>query len=198
MADINKIIKEHSEMLSRNSGCATSLYTVVVAVLLVVAGCCPCKKLLRTGELVSKDSTRIETRVETRIEYKKDTFYVEIPSQTAERTTRDSTSYLENDYAESNAAIKPDGSLYHDLKTKPQSVPEEVDIPIQYKDSIRIEYQLEYKEVPVPVEKELTLKQKICIKLFPMTLLISVVFLIYIFRKPLLRLLKKVIASFHS
>lgn len=55
MADINKIVKEHSEMLSRNSGCATSLYAVVVAVLLLFAfaGC-------RTTEYIEVPVTHTE------------------------------------------------------------------------------------------------------------------------------------------
>lgn len=186
MADINRIVKKHSEMLSRNSGCATSLYTVVVAVLLVVAGCCPCKKLLRTGELVSKDSTRIETRVETRIEYKKDTFYVEIPSQTAERTTRDSTSYLENDYAESNAAIKPDGSLYHDLVTKHQKIPKEIDIPVHHRDSTATFFHAAEIPAITEVEADLTWWEITCITMFPMSLVVVAILLIIIFRRPIL------------
>ena len=95
-----------------------SIFLIMAAVLLV-GGCSPGKHLAKTQQ--QQDSTRVEVRKE--IVYVPDTVYLEIPAQTAERTTRDSTSHLENDYATSDARINTDGSLYHDLKTKPQEIP---------------------------------------------------------------------------
>lgn len=89
-----------------------------------------------------------------------DTVYLEIPPQTAQRETRDSTSHLENDYAESDARINSDGSLYHDLKTKPQKKPLEFEKPVERKDSIvyrtKTVTETKVKEVP----RELTWFQK--------------------------------------
>ena len=74
----------------------------------------------RTGRQVvvveGKDSIRIEERVrEIKVT---DTLFVEVPVQSAERTTADSTSHLENDYAVSDARVTHDGSLSHSLETK--------------------------------------------------------------------------------
>lgn len=95
--------------------------SLLLLIALLLTACGTPKKLTTTQQ----DSTRIEIR-ETVI-YVPDTVFVEIPAQTAERTTQDSTSHLENDYALSDARINPDGSLYHDLKTKPQEKP----VPIE-------------------------------------------------------------------
>jgi hypothetical protein len=64
------------------------------------------------------DSVRIEVR--ERIVLVPDTVYIDIPKQTAERTTLNDSSHLENEYAESDAHINPDGSLFHSLSTKEQ------------------------------------------------------------------------------
>lgn len=123
-----------------------SIFFIVAAVLLV-GGCSPGKHLAKTQQ--QQDSTRVEVRKE--IVYVPDTVYLEIPAQTAERTTRDSTSHLENDYATSDARINPDGSLYHDLKTKPQEIPKEVQTPVELNDSIVYKY----KDRTVYVEKQM-------------------------------------------
>ena len=134
-----------------------SIFLIVAAVLLV-GGCSPGKHLVKTQQ--QQDSTRVEIRKE--IVYVPDTVYLEIPAQTAERTTRDSTSHLENDYAESDARINSDGSLYHDLKTKPQEIPKEVQTPVERNDSIvyKYKYRTVYETVEVEVERELTWWQK--------------------------------------
>ena len=134
-----------------------SIFLLVAAVLLA-GGCSPGKHLAKTQQ--QQDSTRVEIRKE--IVYIPDTVYLEIPAQTAERTTRDSTSHLENDYAESDARINPDGSLYHDLKTKPQEIPKEVQTLVERNDSIvyKYKYRTIYETVEVKVERELTWWQK--------------------------------------
>lgn len=78
------------------------------------------------------------------------------PAQMTERTSRDSTSHLENDFAVSDARILPDGSLFHSLATKQNPIT--VEAPA-IADTIR---EKEYVEVPVetpvpyPVERKLT------------------------------------------
>ena len=83
-----------------------------------------------------------------------------IRDRTAERTTQDSTSHLENDYALSDARINPDGSLYHDLKTKPQEKPVPIEKPVERKDSIIYRTQYIDREVTVEVERELSWWEK--------------------------------------
>lgn len=118
-------------------------------------GCSTCKHITANQE-VRQDSTH--TEVVTKTYFVTDTVFVEIPAQTAERTTADSVSQLENDYATSEARINPDGTLYHDLKTKPQEIPKEVQTPVERNDSIVYKYKdrTVYETVEVEVERELT------------------------------------------
>ena len=100
------------------------------------------------------DSVRVEVRTET--VYVPDTVYIEIPAQVAERTTRDSASHLENDYAMSDARINTDGTLYHDLRTKPQEIPVEVEMSIERHDSIVYKYKDRTVTETVEVERKLS------------------------------------------
>lgn len=129
----------------------------IFATVLLLAGCSPCKHIA-ASQVQHQDSTH--TEVVTKTYFVTDTVLVEIPAQTAERTTADSVSRLENDYATSEARINPDGTLYHDLKTKPQAIPKEVQTPVRRKDSIA--YRYKYRDVlkAVEVERELTWWQK--------------------------------------
>lgn len=129
----------------------------ILAVALLLAGCSPCKHIVANQEQ-RQDSTH--TEVVTKTYFVTDTVFVKIPAQTAERTTADSVSQLENDYATSEARINADGTLYHDLKTKPQDIPKEVQTPVERKDSIVYRYR--YRDVvkTVEVERELTWWQK--------------------------------------
>lgn len=128
--------------------------SLLLLIALLLTACGTPKKLTTTQQ----DSTRIEIR-ETVI-YVPDTVFVEIPAQTAERTTQDSTSHLENDYALSDARINPDGSLYHDLKTKPQEKPVPIEKPVERKDSIIYRTQYIDREVTLEVERELSWWEK--------------------------------------
>ena len=91
----------------------------------------------RTGRQVvvveARDSVRVEERVrEIKVT---DTLFVEVPAQSAERTTADSTSHLENDYAVSDARVNPDGSLYHSLETKPRTDTLTQELYVQVRDT---------------------------------------------------------------
>lgn len=109
----------------------------------------------RTGRQVVVVEARDSVRVEERVRYVPvvDTFFMEVPPQSAERTTADSTSHLENDYAVSDARIMADGSLYHSLETKARTDTLTGEVSVQAKDSIIYRYKLNTKVVPV--EKEL-------------------------------------------
>lgn len=98
----------------------------------IIGGCASSRRL--SESVHQQDSVGI--RVETRIEYVPDTVFIEIPAQTSERETADNTSHLENDYATSDARINPDGTLYHNLKTKPQKKPVGFEKPVERKDSV--------------------------------------------------------------
>ena len=118
-------------------GCLSAIgYVVIFAVALCICAlfgsCASSKHLEQNTE--QKDSTRVEVKIET--VYVTDTLLVEIPAQTAERTTADSVSHLETDYATSDARINTDGSLFHSLANKPQQKPVEFQKPVERKDSI--------------------------------------------------------------
>lgn len=160
-----------------------SIFLIVAAVLLV-GGCSPGKQLAKTQQ--QQDSTRVEVR--KKVVYVTDTVYLEIPAQTAERTTRDSTSHLENDYAESDARINPDGSLFHDLKTKTQKIPKEVKTPVEQNDSIVYKARAINETNEVEVERELTWWQKTQIYGFWVALLVIVI----TYRKGIWSIIKRI------
>lgn len=83
-----------------------------------------------------------------------DTLHVSLPEQRAERHTADSASHLETDAAISDAAILPDGSLFHSLSNKPTSIP--VAVP-HSADTIEVEIE---RPVPYPVPAELTRSER--------------------------------------
>lgn len=168
-------------------------YILFIAALLTGCG---------TTKVATSSDIREEKNDSVRIEYRErtilvpDTVFVEIPAQTAERTTPDSLSHLENDFAESTARINQDGSLYHDLKTKPQTKPVPTNKEIQERDSVRTVCRDRIVErtstETVEVEKKLSRFQKIQIAGF-WTLL---VFLMIVYRKKIFgtlvrRILKK-------
>lgn len=131
--------------MNRNK--TVSLITFAVA-LLLFSSC-------RTGSQVvvveGKDSIRIEERL--RYVQVVDTFFMEVPPQSAERTTADSSSHLENDYAMSDARILADGSLFHTLETKPRTDTLAREVWVQVRDSIV--YREKVEPQVVSVEKEL-------------------------------------------
>lgn len=175
------------------------LSAVLVSMLFIVSGCCTQRRVVEQNTTViqQKDSSNTEVRVEKVIEYLTDTVYIKIPAQMAERTTQDSTSHLENDYATSDARINQDGTLYHDLKTKPQEIASEFQKPVERNDSVRTEYKTKIKYITLidkkEVEKELTWWQHTCIKWFPWCIILLIIAIGYIFRKPILKITKRLL-----
>ena len=173
------------------------LSAVLVSMLFIVSGCCTQRRVVEQNTTViqQKDSSNTEVRVEKVIEYLTDTVYIKIPAQMAERTTQDSTSHLENDYATSDARINQDGTLYHDLKTKPQEIPAEFQKPIERNESIRTKYKTKTEYITLidkkEVEKELTWWQHTCIKWFPWCLILLIITIGYILRNPILKITKR-------
>lgn len=133
-----------------------------------------------------KDSVRVEVREVTK--YIRDTAFIPIPAQSAENTTRDTSSHLETDYAESDARINPDGSLYHSLRNKEQEKPVPVDVPQTQKDSIVYKDRYVYEKVKVP--RDLTTWQKWQMRSFWILLSVTAV---YVLRKPLLAMVRRFI-----
>lgn len=148
----------------------------------IIGGCASSRRL--SENVHQQDSVQI--KIETRIEYVPDTVYIEIPAQTAERETADSTSHLENDYATSDARINPDGTLFHNLKTKPQKKPVEFEKPVEHKDSIIYKTKTVTKVRTVEVPHELTWWEKTQIYGFWFILFI----LMIVYRKKFFSLVK--------
>ena len=178
------------------------LSAVLVSILFIVSGCCTQRRVVEQNTTViqQKDSANTKVRVEKVIEYLIDTVYIKIPAQMAERTTQDSTSHLENDYATSDARINQDGTLYHDLKTKPQEIASEFQKPVERNDSVRTEYKTKTEYITLiddkkEVEKELTWWQHTCIKWFPWCLILLIIAVGYIFRKPILKITKRLLCK---
>ena len=178
------------------------LSAVLVSILFIVSGCCTQRRVVEQNTTViqQKDSANTKVWVEKVIEYLIDTVYIKIPAQMAERTTQDSISHLENDYATSDARINQDGTLYHDLKTKPQKIASEFQKPVERYDSVRTEYKTKTEYITLiddkkAVEKELTWWQHTCIKCFPWCLILLIIAIGYIFRKPILKITKRLLCK---
>lgn len=126
-------------------------YLAIIVMAILLSGCASARHVEKRTE-VKTDSVKTVTR----IEFVKDTVIVEIPSQTAERVTRDSVSRLENEYARSEARINPDGSLYHDLNTKPQKKPVAFDKPVEKTETEKTHTEVIKVEIPREVPRSLS------------------------------------------
>lgn len=164
-----------------------SLITIIMLIILSLIGCKTIKE--PTPPITVIDTTN--TKVVYRTEWKTDTVYLSIPAQKAESTVRDSSSFLENDFASSLARINPDGSLFHNLNTKPQDKPIPIKTQIEYRDSIA--YKSKLVEIPVIVERELSKWEKTCKDGFPIVLFLLFLSVSWNFRKPLLNLIRRFI-----
>lgn len=158
----------------------------IIAICATLSACCPCRHIATTQHEI-KDSVRVEVRTYT--EYVRDTLYLEIPAISESVTVRDTTSYLENEFAESAARINSDGTLYHSLRTKPQKKCVPTDIPHYHTDSIAVADKVEYIEVAVPIERRLSWWQQTQMKGFWILLLLLVV----AYRKSILALVRRFI-----
>ena len=156
------------------------LLWLVIATLLLV-GCRTTKHLETGASSIVKDSVRTEVR--TRTIYVTDTVLIEIPSQKAERTTKDSISHLENEYATSDARINADGTLFHVLSTRPQKKSVEIQKPIEQRDSIS------YKYINHDKTKTITKKERLPLTWWEKTRIygfyLLLVWLGIIYRKPI-------------
>lgn len=185
------------KLFFRASYISMFVLSAVLVSMLMLSGCCTQRRVVEQNTTViqQKDSANVEVKVEKVIEYLTDTVFVEVPAQMAERTIQDSISHLENDFATSDARINIDGSLFHDLKTKPQKKAVEYQKPVERKDSVRTEYKTKTEYITLiekqEVEKELTWWQSTCIKWFPWSLVLILISLGIHFRKPIISLFKR-------
>lgn len=113
---------------------------------LLVCSCATTKP--RTTVVPTQDSIR--TEIKYKLIESIDTVFITIPPQTVERTSPDTTSTLENDYAKTTATILPNGLLFHNLETKQTPVP----VPAKKTEEQRDSIVYQGKEVPVPYPVE--------------------------------------------
>ena len=128
---------------------------LVVLTLLVLMTTCSCRAYRQTVK--EKDTTDEKVRIEYREIIRTDTVTLRLPPERIEVIRRDS-SHLETNLAASDARILPDGTIYHTIRNKPFTPK----IPVQNTDReiIRDSIVYQIKEIPYPVEKELTRWQK--------------------------------------
>lgn len=163
------------------------LFIILISVMLLAG----CKTVKRVPVYIQNDSIRTEVKTVTR--YVKDTLLVPIPAQTAERTTADTISHLENDYAESYARINADGTLYHDLRTKPQNLEVEFDKPVERTDSTTDRTGTTTEVRTVEVERELTWWEQTQLYGFRVFAVLIVVWLIWKYKRNLITFIRKLI-----
>jgi len=97
----------------------------------------------------------VETVVRT--EFVNDTVYIDVPREVVREVVEDS-SYLETDFARSEARILRDGRLYHSLENKAKKRPVEVKKEIEYRDSVVWKERV-VRDI-VEVERKLTVWQR--------------------------------------
>lgn len=125
---------------------------------LCMAGCSPSRVLVQSRQT---DSVRIDEKIRIRTQIKYVPVIVHIPDQQMSVIAEPSdTSHLETQYAASDAFIRPDGKLYHDLRNKPQEKSEIVPIEITDTTATSTIVRQEQERIEVPVPMPLTWWQR--------------------------------------
>lgn len=163
----------------------------------MLSGCHSSKQILPSTPVIvnNTDSVRTEYIETVRI----DTVRVEIPvpQESAKQVVPDSTSHLETSLAESDAWLNPDGTLGHSIKNKEQNLKADVMVPV--KDTQTNNSEVSVREMPVPypkpvyIERNFTKWEKIRLEAFWYLVGVSLISTIYIFRKPILTTLRKIL-----
>ena len=149
-----------------------AIFLCVLPLLLPGSSCSTVRQLPTVA-----DSTKVEVRYRT--ETVPDTAYVELPVIIENRTTLDTASVLENEYAKSEAVVSA-GILRHSLETKPVRKPVAVEKEIVFRDSLVFRDRVQ--TVTVEVEKKLTVWQTVQMRLgFVAILLLAIVVIYFIF-----------------
>lgn len=169
------------------------LVLFVVSTLALFCACRSSQPLQDRQPIILHHSDSVRTEYIERVRI--DTVLVEIPLrvESSREVVQDSTSHLETTLAFSDAWINSDGSLGHLIRNKDSPI--KVRVPIQNKDTKISKENKKVVEVPVPYsvevykDKPLSTWQKIQIKGFWVLFACLFVALLYIFRKPLLRLM---------
>lgn len=172
---------------------------IVLIPLLMLASCHTNKQLTPVASppvvLNNSDSVRVETTVKT--VYVPIMVEVPVPQQSVSNIANADTSHIETDVAVSNAWIRPDGTLYHDLINKDVKLSGEAYVPQTTTENNREAVKI--KEVPVPepypvyVERSLSKSEQFKLAVFWYIVGAVLIAGVYIFRKPFLILIRKII-----
>lgn len=110
-----------------------ALSLAIGGVISLLCSCRTCKPAETHETIMTGDSLREKTVYVETLRIDTVSVMVEIPAQSTERISRDSTSHLETDFAVSDAWLTADGFLGHNLRNKPQKIEDAV--PIAVKDT---------------------------------------------------------------
>ena len=146
--------------------------------------------------LNNSDSVRVETVIKT--EYVPVMVEVPVPQQSVSNIVFEAdTSHIETDVAFSNAWIRPDGTLFHNLVNKDVKLSGEAYVPQTTTENNN--EAVRTKEIPVPqpypvyVEKSLSKYEQFKLSAFWYLVGAALIAGAYIFRKPFLKLIRKII-----
>lgn len=146
--------------------------------------------------LNNSDSVRVETIIKT--EYVPVRVEVPVPQQSVSNIVFETdTSHIETDIAESNAWIRHDGTLYHDIINKNFKLSSEAYVPQTTTENNN--EAVKTKEIPVPqpypvyVEKSLSKSEQFKLSAFWYLVGATLIAGAYIFRKPFLKLVRKIV-----
>ena len=166
--------------LSDKAKCRLLVIAFIIAtILLLLFGSCRTIREIEHSD--RQDSVIVEER--EKIVYVPVTTYVEVPAQSAERETRDSTSHLETGFAISDAAIRwVDGVpfLHHSLANKAQRIENTDSVPVREKQKVVREKSYNTVYRTKILEKRLNLYQKAMVYLAPWLLTGLLLYIIYI------------------
>ena len=152
-----------------------------ILILAIMVASCATQKAAQTP-------STYELRVTDRTELLPVPVTIQIPEVVQERTTPEKESFLENEYATSRAEIRPDGTLYHDLRIKAKVLSDTALVPQHFRDSIAVQTITEL----VPVEKHLTFFQQLRMNGFWILLAL----LLWAYRGPIIEFIKKILGLF--
>lgn len=157
--------------------------------ILLLTGCAAGRKAGQQS--ASRDSTRVEVRIEKIT--KTDTVYIDIPKIIEKNVTKEDHSFLENEYAKSEASIDSTGMLHHSLETKAQKKPVPVQTESERRDSIIYKDREVKVEKPIYIEKELTWVQQAQIYGFRVMVAIAALWALIKYRKKITTFVRKII-----
>lgn len=123
-----------------------------------LAGCSTSRIMLRSNRA---DSVRIDRQVAIRTRIEHIPVIVHVPDQRASAVIEPSdTSHLETEYAASDAFIRSDGKLYHNLRNKPQQKSQNISLQVTDTSTMQTIDRQEHERIEVPVSMPLTVWQR--------------------------------------